>query len=81
MKLTLLYYGILRDIAGREREEIECSKSCTVSELKKSLVERFPAYRAIIERSILVVNNKALKSDEVLDDGNAVIVLPPGSGG
>jgi molybdopterin converting factor subunit 1 len=83
MRVAVLYFAVLKDVFGREREELELPAGATVSGLLELLRER--AARATGRRSLdsiaVAVNQEYARADAVLEDGDEVALLPPVSGG
>ena len=84
MKIILLSYGVLRDFIGsRLVLEVECREqnTCRVADLLKTLIARYPAAKAHLEKSVIVRSDKALKDSDEISEGDIIVLLPPGSGG
>jgi molybdopterin converting factor subunit 1 len=83
MRVDVLYFAVLKDVFGREREELELPAGATVSRLLELLREReVPGVTGRFWDSIAVaVNQEYARADAVLEDGDEVALLPPVSGG
>ncbi|MDO8490960.1 MAG: MoaD family protein, partial [Dehalococcoidia bacterium] len=79
MKITVRFFALYREIAGKSQIEIELRPGATVGELVEKLRSDFPAlpHTALI----IAVNTDFAGSDRVLKDGDEVALLPPMSGG
>lgn len=81
MRVRVLFFGMLKDAAGRASDTLELPEGAKVSDVLaqfRSSVNRFPEY----ERSVaLAVNREYVSTDTVLQDGDELAVLPPVSGG
>ena len=81
MRVQVLYFGILKDVAGREREEIELAAGSTVATVLTLMRERGTAQARVWESIALAVNQEYVQSTVQLQDGDEVALLPPVSGG
>lgn len=81
MRVRVLYLGMLKDVAGREKEELQLPESARLSELFAELQRRIPKL-AELERSIaLAVNYEYSDPATHLQENDEVALLPPVSGG
>ena len=75
----LLLFAGLREAAGQSRLEAEAA---TVGELLDLAADQFgEEFRRGLTRSAVWVNGDPAESDQALDDGDEVAVIPPVSGG
>lgn len=81
MRVKVVYFGMLREIAGREQETVELSESARLAELYSSLQQRIPCLADFSRSIALSVNCAYAKEDAPLHDGDEVALLPPVSGG
>jgi len=88
MRVKLLYFGILKDLAGETDEATELPDASTVGELLGILRDRTSKKKAESEmteqvwRSLAVaVNREYAAAGMVLREGDEVALLPPVSGG
>lgn len=80
MKITILLFGIVKDIAGTSTLEIENEEINTVLSVKVFLVKKFPELEKYPNFSIAV--NEAYEEDNyTLQPGDVVAIIPPVSGG
>ncbi len=81
MTVDVLYFSLLRDISGCERESVEIDGACDVAGLIGKLFSRYPTL-AEWDRSLLVaVNGEYATRETVLSDGCEVALMPPVQGG
>ena len=79
MRVRILYFGVLQDVVGREREERELAEGTPVSALLKALEE---GAESLVWRSVAVaVNRDYVSAAAILCEGDEVALLPPVSGG
>ena len=82
MRVNVLYFAILKDVFGREWEELELPAGATVRSLVELLRGRgATAAGRVWESMAVAVNQEYAKVDVVLQDGDEVALLPPVSGG
>jgi molybdopterin converting factor subunit 1 len=77
----VLYFGVLKDFFGGERDRVELAEGATVAELLALLRGRsaddLPVWKALA----VAVNREYAGADTLLRDGDEVALLPPVSGG
>lgn len=80
MTLQILAFGIARDILGARNVSFETPVTLTVGELKRQLLERYPAFGNL--SSLLVAVNAEYEADEIiLTEQDEIALIPPVSGG
>lgn len=81
MKVEVLYFSLLRDIAGCERESVTLDGSAEVADLIEKMYARHPGLDEW-DRSLLVaVNGEYADRQTTLTDGDEVALMPPVQGG
>lgn len=81
MRVRLVYFGMLKDVAGQATESVELPDGARVSDLWKTLVSRYPKFSAFSGSAAVAVNQEYAPADTALTDGAEVALLPPVSGG
>jgi molybdopterin converting factor subunit 1 len=82
MRLTLLYFAAVRDLAGRESEQLELPEGeHRVSSLAAHLEELHPALGGRLGHVRFAVNEEFAPADRELVDGDVVALIPPVAGG
>jgi len=81
MRVRVLYFAILKDVFGCEREELELPAGATVSELLGVLGGRGGSKSGVWGSIAVAVNQEYAVAGVVLNDGDEVALLPPVSGG
>lgn len=80
MKVTILFFGIARDLTGVSTIAMELSEHSSVATFKIELISNYPELNHIESYAIAV--NESYASDEVLlKENDVVAVIPPVSGG
>ena len=81
MKVRVLYFGQLRELAQKREEPVEIASGATVQQLFDQLATSFPALRNFDDVIAIGVNQSFAARDLRLNDGDEVALLPPVSGG
>ncbi|MGC1373149.1 MAG: molybdopterin converting factor subunit 1 [Candidatus Sulfotelmatobacter sp.] len=81
MHLRVLFFGILKDIAGRASDSLELPAGATVRDVLDRCVSRLPEIKNVMPSVAVAVNQQYAGSDTMLNDGDEVAFLPPVSGG
>ena len=80
MKITVLLFGIIRDVLGENTLELDLEKSTTIEQLKKELLKKYNNLNRYQNFSI-AVNEEYADADYVLQTNDIVALIPPVSGG
>jgi molybdopterin synthase catalytic subunit len=81
MEVRVHYLGILRELAGRERELVQLPDGARLSDLFGELQKRLPKLQGFRSAIALSVNYEYSNGTTVLQDNDEVALLPPVSGG
>ncbi|MEE3202558.1 MAG: molybdopterin converting factor subunit 1 [Acidobacteriota bacterium] len=81
MRITVLLFARLRDIAGTTTLNRNLPDGSTTRFLWKTLVQDFPEFESYSEAISTAVNEEYSRMDSELSDGDEVAFLPPVSGG
>ncbi|HEX3969494.1 MAG TPA: MoaD/ThiS family protein [Edaphobacter sp.] len=77
--MRVLYFGVLKDVAGRGRAEMEMEDGASVADLLAR--HRGMAAGSVWDSIAVAVNQEYARAEDVLRDGDEVALLPPVSGG
>ena len=78
--VSVLLFGITRDLVGQSTVLVPIAKEARVSDLLAQMHQQFPALSGI--RSLLVaVNGEYAEADQVLAQHDEIALIPPVSGG
>ena len=80
MKVTILAFGIAREICGARQFEFEAPEGCTSSRLKALLFETYPAFQQLANLAI-AVNETYAQEDLTISPNDEIALIPPVSGG
>lgn len=83
MKVKVLFFSVLREIAGCDETEWEIAgkEELSVGELMEQLGEKWPGLKEWDERLLLAVDLAYASKGDVIRDGQEVAVMPPVQGG
>lgn len=80
MEITVLAFGIAKDIFGREAIQISLSETADTSTLKTILEEQYPKLKELASYMV-AVNDEYAYANTVIQTGDEVAIIPPVSGG
>lgn len=81
LKIKLLFFAVLRDIAGRGEEVIELPDGVRAGEVWERLREEHAVLRDYLKPPMIAVNESYVGADEPLHDGDELAFIPPVAGG
>ena len=81
MQVTVLFFGSLRDMAGKTQAVVRLPEGSTVQDLLTHFQEEMPRLSGILPSLALSVNLEYARSEMRLYDQDEVALLPPVSGG
>ena len=81
MRVRVLFFGMLKEMAGFSAEEVELPAGSSVRDLLASYEARVAKLRDSLPSLAIAVNQEYASPDVVLRDGDEVALLPPVSGG
>lgn len=82
MKVNILLFATLKDIAGRQHLTVTLPDThTTVAGVRGALVELYPQIEANLKAAIAAVNQEYAFAEDVVRDGDEVAFFPPVSGG
>ncbi|QKZ12369.1 MoaD/ThiS family protein [Spirosoma sp. KUDC1026] len=80
MAVSVLLFGIARDLIGQSSLNVPARQDMQVTDLLQEIHQQYPAVKGI--RSLLVaVNGEYAESDQVIKETDEVALIPPVSGG
>jgi molybdopterin synthase catalytic subunit len=79
--IDVLYFAILRERVGREREAIELPPDADVAAARAAIAARHPEIAALLPRVQAAVNRTLVGDDRRLARGDELALIPPVAGG
>ena len=81
MQVRVLFFGVLKDLAGRGSEELTLPEAATVSDVIEVYERRVTSLRSMLPSIAISVNQEYSGPETRLQPGDEVALLPPVSGG
>ena len=81
MKVRLLYFAVIRDLAGTSERELALSDGTTAREVWEILRQAHPKLSAFTEPPMVAINETYAAPDATLRDGDELAFIPPVAGG
>ncbi len=81
MRVRVVYFGVLRDMAGHEDEAVELAEGTRLAQLYADLQKRVPGLSKFGSSIALSINYEYSNLDAALHEGDEIALLPPVSGG
>lgn len=80
MEITILAFGIAKDILGGRQIKLSVDESATVGSIKTLLTEQYPDF-AKLNSLKLAVNQDYVDDEATVKDRDEIAIIPPVSGG
>jgi molybdopterin converting factor subunit 1 len=81
MKVRVVLFAMAREAVGSTDLEVELPPGACVKDLRRVLIDRHPTVEAILDRSMIAVDEEYADDSDALADRSEVAVIPPVSGG
>ncbi len=81
MRVRILFFGMLKDMAGRSSDWIDLPEEASVGDLLGRCAAQLPGMKAALPSLAVAVNQQYSATGTVLHEGDEVALLPPVSGG
>ena len=81
MQVQVLYFGMVRELAGGEGEPVEAPANASVAALLELCAARHPGLRPYLAAVAVAINEEYATRSEKLREGDVVALIPPVSGG
>ena len=81
MQVRILFFGMLKDLVGRNREEIELPEGSSVAEVLAHYESQVPGLKKWFSSVALAVNQQYVGPNTKLRAGDEIALMPPVSGG
>ena len=80
MKVTVLAFGIVKEIIGSTKIELELPPDIIAIELKEILLETYPGLKKL-SSFMIAINNEYIQNEQVITSSDEIAIIPPVSGG
>lgn len=81
MKVRLLFFAVLRDIAGADARELVLAEGTTARDVWQSLRSEFAKLTDYVQPPMIAVNEAYAEPETVLREGDELAFIPPVAGG
>jgi MoaE-MoaD fusion protein len=81
MRLRVLFFGMLKDLAGKSDTTLDLPESATVGDLLAHFASQLPQLKDSLSSLAVAVNQQYAGTEMELKSGDEVALLPPVSGG
>jgi molybdopterin converting factor subunit 1 len=81
MRVRVLFFGVLKDVAGKPSETVELHEGATVGDFLTWLETIIPAIKKFLPSLAIAVNQEYAKAETRLKADDEIALLPPVSGG
>lgn len=81
LKVTVKYFGSVKDEAGTDLESLEVSPGSTVSDVMAAVKEKHNSLKTRKGQILFALNQNYTSEDRSLEDGDEVALFPVVSGG
>ena len=81
MRVKILFFGMLKELAGRASDTIDVAEGASVAEVLRHYESEMPRLKEALSSLALAVNQQYAGPDTKLKAGDEIAVLPPVSGG
>lgn len=81
MKVRLLFFAVLRDIAGTDMRELALAEGTTAREVWQSLRNELAKLSDYTHPPMIAINESYADPETVLRDGDELAFIPPVAGG
>ena len=81
MQIRVLFFGVLKDLAGRANDSLSLPESATLEDVLSHYEQAIPRLKDLLPSLALSVNQEYAAPDAKLRQGDEVALLPPVSGG
>lgn len=79
--VTIRYFAMIREIVGRSVEQRRVNSGTSIGGLYDALADEHSRLEKLKPVTMLMVNQRYVPADTVLEDGDEVAFIPPVSGG
>jgi molybdopterin synthase sulfur carrier subunit len=80
MEITIVAFGIAKDILGANEIELAFNEPITVEKLLAELKTRYPAFQELRSLAIAINENYA-SPGQIINARDEVVIIPPVAGG
>lgn len=80
MKIRVLFFGMSKDIVGKNQVSLEFDDELSIAEFRQRLTKHFPGLKKMPTFAI-AVNEEYAEEGRLISPNDVVAIIPPVSGG
>ena len=81
MKVRLLFFAVLRDIAGTDQREVSLAEGTTARDVWQTLRDAYAQLAQYAQPPMIAINESYAAPETVLREGDELAFIPPVAGG
>jgi molybdopterin synthase catalytic subunit len=81
MRITVLFFGMLKDLVGRSQEELDLPEGARLETVFDHYASQFPNLRQMAGSVVIARNQEFADPEAPVEEGDEVALMPPVSGG
>jgi len=81
MRVRVLFFGMLKDLAGKSSDALDMDENATVGDVLERCAEQIPRFKEALPSLAVAVNQQYAGAETALNSNDEVALLPPVSGG
>jgi molybdopterin synthase catalytic subunit len=81
LKIRLLFFAVLRDIAGKSEDVIEVPAGTLAGDVWQRLRQQYPVLAGYTQPPMIAINESYAGAGALLRDGDELAFIPPVAGG
>jgi molybdopterin converting factor subunit 1 len=81
MQVRVRYFAALREMVGKDAEDLSIPAGATVDQARAALIERYPQLASTLAGCAAAVNRAYASAETALVEGDELVFIPPLGGG
>jgi molybdopterin converting factor subunit 1 len=81
MKVQVQIFAVARERVGRDMLEVELAEPANVGDLRRALLEQWPALQGVVDHLMFAINADYADDRTPLSANSDIAAIPPVSGG
>ncbi len=80
-KINVKFFSHLKEKAGTASVEMEIAPNTTIADLKKQVIQHYPALETHLRNILILIDNKIAVDEDIIPVGCTVSFMTPIGGG
>lgn len=80
MSITILFFGMATDLAGKSSDSIIIDEEMSLNSFKELLFQKYPNLKNMHQFAI-AINEEYAEENSIIKSGDTIAIIPPVSGG